>query len=152
MLVALKGREDEGPKSWLMDKIKDYEITRQKASLPPGLRIGEYIQKAVNMYNGEPQKVRLKVAASNIEFLKRKFPEVSISQSYHKEWYDVSLEVLGLQEIELWILQQGLCVEVLGPVELRENVKKLVGQMHEIYFRGGEQASRKDRFNGEDRA
>lgn len=80
----------------------------------------------------------MKVAASYIEFLKRKFPEVSIRQSYHKEWYDVSLEVLGLQGIELWILQQGPFVEVLEPVELRENVKKPVGEMHKIYFKGGE--------------
>jgi hypothetical protein len=86
------------------------------------------------MYVGDPMKVRLRLAPSNIEFLKRKFPEVSISRSQENQWYEAQLEVLGLMGIELWILQQGPSVELVEPPELRENLKNLIGQMYQLYF------------------
>jgi predicted DNA-binding transcriptional regulator YafY len=135
LLARIRESENEAPRSWQMDRIKNLKISNKKFSSPPSnLKVGEYVQRAVNMYGGEVEKVRLKVAASNLEFLKRKFPEVSISPSDEADWYDVRLEVLGIMGIELWVLQQGPNVEVLEPIKLRNNVKKLVGQMHQMYF------------------
>lgn len=134
LLARLKGREDAGPRFWQMDRINHCRISPHRFSkLPDDLKAGEYIQKAVNMYGGDPIKVRLRVAPSNVPFLKRKFPEVLVAIS-ENQWYEAKLEVLGLNGIQLWILQQGPCVEVLEPLELRENIKTLIIQMHQMYF------------------
>ncbi|WP_026575739.1 helix-turn-helix transcriptional regulator [Bacillus sp. UNC438CL73TsuS30] len=135
LLASMKGHEDKDPRTWQLDRMEGCSITNQRfSSLTSDLKVGEYILKAVNMYGGDPQTVRLKVARSNLSFLKRKFPDVSISPTNDSEWYEARLEVLGIMGIELWILQQGPYVEVLEPLELRENVKKLIGEMYHMYY------------------
>jgi predicted DNA-binding transcriptional regulator YafY len=133
--ARVKGFEDQDPRAWLLDRIKDCNITNKKFTISESFKVGDYIQKAVNMYGGELQKVKLKVRDSNIEFLKRNFPEVIITPSFDEQWFNVELEVLGFMGIKLWILQQGPCVEVLEPIELREEVKELIQEMHQIYFK-----------------
>jgi predicted DNA-binding transcriptional regulator YafY len=134
LFARLKGRENDAPRVWQMDRIEDCLVTNERFRLSEAdVNIGEYIRKSFNMYVGDPQKVRLRLKESNIPFLKRRFPEVSISPTSVNGWYDVDLEVNGLDGIKLWILQQGQFVEVIEPLELREKVKQDIAEMYQLY-------------------
>jgi predicted DNA-binding transcriptional regulator YafY len=135
LFARRKGLEGGDPFPWQLDRIENCVITNQKFSLSPDdIKVGEYLQQAFYMYGGNLQKVRLKVKESNIPFLKRQFPVVSINATNAQEWLDVRLEVRGLEGIKLWVLQQGQYVEVLEPMELREKVKDDIAQMYHMYF------------------
>lgn len=135
LFARLKGLEDDAPRAWQMDRIEDCVMTKQSFKLPPSdIRIGEYIQRSFNMYIGDPQNIKLKVKDSNITYLKRRFPEVTISPAMEESWFDVQLVVNGLAGIKLWILQQGQYVQVMEPIELREKVKQDIAEMYQMYF------------------
>jgi predicted DNA-binding transcriptional regulator YafY len=131
----LKGSKYPDPISFQMDKMVDCIVSKQKVqSSISDMQVGEYVHKAFYMHRGEPQKVKLKVRDTNIEYLKRNSPNVSLRFSEENHWYTAELEVLGLDGITLWILQQGQHVKVLEPIELHDKVKKIVGEMHQMYF------------------
>ncbi|MEH7085426.1 WYL domain-containing protein [Neobacillus drentensis] len=135
LFARLKGTVDESPRAFQMDRIQDCGITNQSFRLESSdIKIGEYVRRSFNMYVGDLQEVRLKVKDSNIPYLKRRFPKVSISPSIDNQWFDVELEVYGLQGIKLWILQQGQFVKVVAPLELREKVKQDISEMYQMYF------------------
>jgi predicted DNA-binding transcriptional regulator YafY len=139
LLARKKDSDSIEPYSWQLDRIKDCVITKQSApALPANFQVGEYIQKAFNLYGGEPHKVRMRVRNTNIEYLKRNFPKVSIEPTSDEEWFDVQVEVLGFNGIKLWIFKQGPHVEVLEPLSLREEVIKEIREMYQIY-NGAEQ-------------
>jgi predicted DNA-binding transcriptional regulator YafY len=131
----LKGSAYQDPISFQMDRMGDCIVTKQKVlSSIPDVKVGEYLHKAFYMHRGEPQKVKLKVRDTNIDYLKRNSPNVFLQLSEENHWYTAELEVLGLDGITLWILQQGQHVKVLEPTELHEKVKSIIGEMHQMYF------------------
>jgi predicted DNA-binding transcriptional regulator YafY len=138
LLARKKDSDSIEPYTWQLDRIKDCEITKQAPSLPSNFQVGEYLQKAVHLYGGEPHKVRMKVRDTNIEYLKRNFPKVSIQPTSDEKWYDVQVEVLGFHGIKLWVFKQGPYVEVLEPISLREEVIKEIREMYQLY-KGAEQ-------------
>ncbi|WP_462410647.1 helix-turn-helix transcriptional regulator [Neobacillus sp. Marseille-QA0830] len=133
--ARLKGLEDQEPYVFQLDRMGDCEMTNEKTHRQTdNMKIGEYAQKAFYMYAGDVVKVKLKIRKSNVDFLKRNFPEVIISGIGENDWVEARLEVMGYMGIKLWVLQQGPAVEVLEPAELREEVKELIAEMHGMYF------------------
>jgi len=120
---------------WQIDRMENCTLLKKSFSKPLSeMEVGEYIQKSFNMYHGDLATVKMKVKQSNVSFLKRNFPDVKITPSDHEEWVMADVEVLGFMGIKLWILQQGPYVEVVEPVELREEVKQLIQEMYHMYF------------------
>jgi predicted DNA-binding transcriptional regulator YafY len=134
LLARKKDSENAEPFSWQLDRMEDITILKQRvSSLQSNFNVGEYMHKAIEMHGGEPQKVRMLVRNTNIEYLKRNFPKASIRPSMKDNWFDVQVEVLGFLGIKLWIFKQGPNVEVLEPVVLREEVKAEILAMYQIY-------------------
>jgi predicted DNA-binding transcriptional regulator YafY len=131
LLASKKGSETHEPFTWQLDRMADCEVLKQKFTA--SINVGEYIHKAVEMHGGEPQKVRMKVRDTNIEYLKRNFPKATVQPSGKGGWFDVQVEVLGFMGIKLWILKQGPNVEVIAPAQLREEVKQEISAMYQIY-------------------
>jgi predicted DNA-binding transcriptional regulator YafY len=131
LLASKKGSETHEPFTWQLDRMADCEVLKQKFTA--SINVGEYIHKAVEMHGGEPQKVRMKVRDTNIEYLKRNFPKATVQPSGKGGWFDVQVEVLGFMGIKLWILKQGPNVEVVAPAPLREEVKQEISAMYQIY-------------------
>ena len=50
----------------------------------------------------------------------------------------MEMDVQGLDEVKRWVMQYGTEVEVLGPEELRKNVKQEIGSMVRLYELTGE--------------
>lgn len=135
LFARLKGMEQDEPRPWLLDKIRNWEMTKQSFTLADSeINVGEYIKQSFNMFVGDLQRVRLLVKDSNIPYVKRRFPDVSINPSSEPGWQEVRLEVKGVEGIKLWILQQGQFVKVLEPQELREKVKQDIAEMYQMYF------------------
>ncbi|MHC0037534.1 helix-turn-helix transcriptional regulator [Pseudoneobacillus sp. C159] len=131
LLASKKDSENSKPFTWQLDRMEASEVLKQKFSA--SINVGEYIHKAVEMHGGEPQKVRMKVRDTNIEYLKRNFPKAQVQPSAKGGWVDVQVEVLGYMGIKLWILKQGPHVEVVEPAQLREEVKQEIWAMYQIY-------------------
>ncbi|UYZ21737.1 helix-turn-helix transcriptional regulator [Mesobacillus jeotgali] len=130
-----KKKDSDQPKAFVIDRIEDCIITVKRfvtSGLPES--IGDYIVKSAYMYSGKTVIVRMKVKETNIEFLMRNFPDAEVGPVLEGGWHNVQVEVNGLMGIKLWILQQGQHVEVLEPIDLREQVKLDVLEMHQLYF------------------
>lgn len=137
MLYILATKKDSNykkPVPWRLDRITDLKVTNKRfVRKEPYLELGKYINQSMNMFTGTLQKVKLKIAEHLLEYLYRAFPGVATIKSKESEWLEVEIEVNGFQGILFWILQQAEFVEVLGPIELRQEVKEKIRKMQEIY-------------------
>ena len=132
-LLAFKKGEMNKLISWRFDRMTDLKVENDHFKLEgPYLEVGDYLKRSVKMFSGSPEKVQLSIKEGLLEYLRREFPLVTYKPGVNG-WMNVDVEVNGFEAITFWVLQQAENVEVLGPLNFRQQVQEKIKKMHEIY-------------------
>lgn len=121
------------PTIYRIDRIKSYSILKEKFAAPYANRFeeGEFRKRVQFMYGGELLRVEFKYTGESIEAVLDRFPTAQITQKGYG-YYIIRAEVFG-RGIKPWILSQTDKIEVLKPIELRQEIKQLIEKISVLY-------------------
>ena len=121
------------PAIFRIDRIKDFhEIgVKYKSVYSSRFEEGEYRKKVQFMYAGNLHKCRFRYMGRNKEAVLDRFP-TAVLKSEDETGYIFEAETYG-RGIMMWLLSQGINVEVLGPEDFRERMRREVREMLEKY-------------------
>lgn len=116
-----------------IDRIKKYEMKNEKYHIPYSKRFqdGEFKKRVQFMYSGKLIKIKFKFWGPSLDAVLDRLPTSEVI-GYDGKKAVVKAEVFG-KGILMWILSQRQFLEVLEPKELREDVKKIIFEMNNIY-------------------
>ena len=83
------------------------------------------------MYSGELVTIKLKFWGPSLEALLDRLPTAKILQR-EGEAYIIQAEVYG-KGVKMWLLSQANYIEVLEPLNFREEMKQTIEQMFKLY-------------------
>ena len=126
-------RKYDYPAIFRIDRITDYKMLPQTFSLPYATRFqeGEFRKRVQFMYPGRLQSIRLRYTRTSVEAILDRLPTAKIV-SQDASGSVVEAEVYG-NGIVMWLLSQGNRIEVLAPQTLRDEMKKVLDSMLELY-------------------
>lgn len=121
-LIA-KDNPSDDPRLYRLERIKEFHLTQTKFDRDTNFSVNEYFKDSWSIFRGKRQTITLKLHGKAIR----------IVQERHwitpKNWNPINdnevictLTVSGLEEIRAWILSMSPDVEVIEPIELREEI------------------------------
>ncbi|SCB91163.1 Uncharacterized protein BC0861_00918 [Bacillus mobilis] len=133
-LAALPVEYDfEFPTIYRMDRIENYEIQEEhfKVNYAERFEEGEFRKKIQFMQSGPLMDITFRFSGASLQAVLDRLPTARVvSQDDHGTI--IEAKVFG-KGIKMWLLSQGPFVEVLKPVEFREEMRESLGAMLEIY-------------------
>ena len=126
-------RKYDYPAIFRIDRIVNYKEIGEKFRIEYSSRFeeGEFRKRIQFMYAGKLTKIQFRYTGKNIEAILDRLPTAKILQE-DEQTYLLEAEVYG-KGILMWLLSQGSTVEVLKPNSLREEVKKTLQKMYNLY-------------------
>lgn len=122
-----------------IDKMTDIQISEKRCrnieSIPgyeKGLNVGEYSRKHNFMYGGKAETVVLKMPLERAGDIMDTFGEKAVMKKLDDHYMEVRI-VAALEGMKFFALQFGVHCEVLEPNELRDEVKKDLNKILEMY-------------------
>ena len=117
------------PAVFRIDRIKEYREIGEKFKIAYASRFeeGEFRKRIQFMYAGKLTKIQIKYNGRNVEAILDRLPTARVI-SQEERTYIIEAEVYG-NGILMWLLSQGKYVEVLKPIYLREQMKKLLQEI-----------------------
>ena len=92
---------------------------------------GEFRKRVQFMFPGKLIRLKLKYTGRNVEAVLDRLPTAKIL-SEMEDSYTIEEEVYG-KGILIWLLSQGMNIEVLKPQSMREEMKKNLQDMLQLY-------------------
>lgn len=131
-------KEQNGLRTIALDRILDLKVLTDSFKLPEDFDVRKYFANVVGIYmNKDLPIVKVKIRAYGIqaEYLRSTPLHKSQSEgkSKHGEFADFTYRLCVTPELVSLLLAMGDKVEVLEPEELREEMKKRIGNMINIY-------------------
>lgn len=123
----------EFPTIYRMDRIANYEIREErfKVNYTDRFEEGEFRKKIQFMQSGPLMDITFRFSGASLQAVLDRLPTARIV-SQDKDGAIIEAKVFG-KGIKMWLLSQGPFVEVLKPVEFREEMRVSLGEMLEIY-------------------
>lgn len=133
LAAYIKGYDFEYPVIYRIDRIKKYKVLEEgfKVDYSERFKPGEFRNLIQFMHSGKLQTVVFKFKGNSVEAVLDRLPTAEIINESNGE-YTIRAKVFG-SGIKMWILSQGAGVEVLEPVELREEIIKIIKDMGSNY-------------------
>lgn len=125
-------------RTFALTRIRKAQVGRARFTIPADFSIEKHLDQAFGVFAGGKNRytVRLRFAGAAAQLVaERQWHASQKIKALGEEAVELSLELCSLREIERWILSWGARVEVLGPPELIERVRKTVGAMAKAYAR-----------------
>lgn len=121
------------PAVYRIDRILEYRELGEKFRVEYANRFeeGEFRKRIQFMYQGKLLKIQFKYRGGNSEAILDRLPTARIL-SEKDGVHLIEAEVYG-KGIMMWLLSQGDMVEVIKPIELREEMKKKLQKMLMLY-------------------
>ncbi|MDO5406475.1 MAG: WYL domain-containing protein [Eubacteriales bacterium] len=121
------------PTIFRIDRIRKYKEIGKKFKIAYANRFeeGEFRKRVQFMYAGKLLKLQFKYTGMSIEAILDRLPTAEIIQQNDEE-YMIEAEVYG-KGILMWLLSQGSAIEVLKPLSVREEMKKILSDMLSNY-------------------
>lgn len=126
-------KQTEYPTIYRVDRICNLKILDEIFRVPYSNRFeeGEFRKRIQFMYGGDLLKLELKYYGESIEAIMDRLPTAEIL-SHEDGCYTLKAEVFG-RGIKPWILSQTDKIEVVKPVELRNEMKEMIEKMLKRY-------------------
>lgn len=133
LIGFIEGRSDEYPTIFRVDRIKELVTTDKKFKVDHSKRFqdGEFRKLIQFMQAGELERIKFRFTGGSIEAVLDKLPNAKIVKEKQGE-YIVDVKMFG-KGIKMWFLSQGEFIEVLGPDNFREDMKKTIEKMRIFY-------------------
>ena len=121
------------PAIFRVDRIKSYQEVGEKFKIAYADRFeeGEFRKRVQFMFPGKLIRLKLKYTGRNVEAVLDRLPTAKIL-SEMEDSYTIEAEVYG-KGILMWLLSQGRNIEVLKPQSMREEMKKNLQDMLQLY-------------------
>lgn len=119
-----------------LDRIKLMTIVEKDALKITNLEVSEYLKKTWYMYGGDETRVRVKFKNQCKKVVLERKINQGIMIEEHEEYFIYEFICNGIKGIKLWLMGFGEEVEILAPMELREEIKESVFKMMKIYSNG----------------
>lgn len=132
-------RKDDPPRALPLHRFVSARETVSSISTPLGYNINSVAARRslVDLKSDTPLTLRLRLSKGMYERLQEN--PMTDDQEIVRESDDcwiMKASMLPSQGLKLWLLSQGDMLEVLEPVELREEVASIAANMNAIYRRG----------------
>ncbi|MDD2541527.1 MAG: transcriptional regulator [Desulfuromonadaceae bacterium] len=123
-----------GMRLFALERIRGVEITRQRFEIPDSYQPETHFSNAFGLVSDTPMNVCIRFSAEIAHTVRDRIwmPGQKISTDT-KGRVTVEFEAAGLMELTSWILSYGIHAEVLGPAELRTEIKRQVKEMRRMY-------------------
>lgn len=136
-MIGVPGYAEENLRTYSLDRILELKTTERIFAMPKGWSAEAFFNDSFGIFAGsdvKPQRVLLKVNAAQANYIRdlrlhrsqeeiEQNEEYSIFRYFLRPYYDFTQE----------LLQNGADVEVLEPLWLREEIKKIAEQMWKNY-------------------
>lgn len=123
-----------GMRLFALERIQGIEVTRQRFEIPESYQPESHFSSAFGLVSDSKMKVEVRFSAEIAHAVKDRIwmpgqrlvtdPEGRVIMEF---------EAAGQMELVSWILSYGMHAEVLGPPELRKEVKRQVREMRDFY-------------------
>jgi len=122
------------PALFRLDRIKSIKELGVKFKIPYSDRFeeGEFRKRVQFMFPGRLMKIKLKYFGTSAEAVLDRLPTARIISEKQGE-FTLEAEVYG-NGIIMWILSQGNKIEIVEPLSLRDEMKKTLQEMMDIYY------------------
>ncbi len=126
-------RTHDYPTIFRLDRITDFKSIGDRFSISYANRFEEglFRKRIQFMYAGELMRLKLRYTGASVEAILDRLPTAEIISECNGEWI-VKAEVYG-RGILMWLLSQGDMIEVLEPLELREQIREKIFKMNSLY-------------------
>jgi len=123
-----------GMRLFALERIRGVEVTRQRFEIPDSYQPEAHFSSAFGLVSDTPMKVRIRFSSEIAHAVKERIWMAGQKISTDAEGrVTVGFEAAGRMELVSWILSYGMHAEVLGPPELRKDVKRHVKEMRQQY-------------------
>jgi hypothetical protein len=131
-------KEQEGLRTIALDRILDLKVFANSFKLPEDFDVRKYFADVVGVFMNEGlpiTKVKIRAYGVHAEYLRSTPLHKSQSEcrSKHGEFAEFTYRLCITPDLESQLLAMGENVEVLEPMELREEMKKRINEMFNFY-------------------
>lgn len=133
-LIAYDSKhEKELPILYRIDRIQDFKELDRKFTVTytEQFQEGEFRKRIQFMHAGELMLMKFIFKGSSPQAVLDRLPTAKLMKQEDEQYY-FEAEVFG-RGIKMWLLSQGANVEVLEPIELREEMVDTIKAMHSNY-------------------
>lgn len=133
LIAFIKDSEYNSPAFFRIDRIKQFKLLHEKFNFPEKdkLEEGELRKRIQFMYAGDLMTVKFKFFGSSLSAVLDRFPNAKVIEPLPQGWL-IEAEVYG-KGCVMWLLSQGQYVEVISPQSLRDEMRKIIQSMFDIY-------------------
>lgn len=126
-------KETKNPTIYRIDRLKDYQVLDETFKIPYSGRFeeGEFRKRIQFMYGGDLQTITFRYFGESPEAIFDRFPTAELKE-HNSDGYIFRAEVFG-RGIKPWLLSQADKIELLKPLELRNEMIDLLNNMRNIY-------------------
>ncbi len=117
------------------DKIEQVIICDEKRTEPPeNFNLNEYTKKRFGMFSGDDLRVTLKVHNSLSGVIFDRFGKNTLITSHEDEnYFTINQPVTVSPVFYSWVAQFGNKMEILSPEDIRDDFKKYIKSIYNIY-------------------
>ena len=121
-------------RTFSLDRIKSLRITTEDFEIAEDFNINEYTKQSFGVFQGEKTLVKIKFLKEIAKIVAEKIWHESQRISWNDDGSMLfDIEVAGIDEIKIWIMQWGKGAIVLEPKELKDRIKKDIVKMLDNY-------------------
>lgn len=133
LVAFIEGKSYEYPTIYRVDRIKDLTVTDEKYKVEYSKRFqdGEFRKLIQFMQTGKIERVKFKFTGKSIEAVLDRLPNANIVKAAEGE-YVVEANMFG-KGIKMWLLSQGEYIEVMGPEDFKDDIKRTIENMCKLY-------------------
>lgn len=121
-------------RTFALDRVQEIRILDEKFRVPPDFKIEDYLRNCWGIERGAPARVQIRFDAHQARWIRERIwhPSQSLRELSEGRLL-MEVEVAGWREIKQWVLGFGAHAEILEPAELREEIRREIMAMTEVY-------------------
>lgn len=129
LIAFIPEKKTKYPTVYRIDRISEYEISNEKFKVPYSSRFeeGEFRKRVQFMYGGDLLHLEFKYYGESPEAILDRLPTAEIVNKEEGKCI-FKAEIFG-RGIKPWLLAQADKIEVLKPIELRQEMQDLISNM-----------------------
>lgn len=134
LIAYIQGVDREFPVAFRLDRINKYKVRDKHFYWPDSQRFeeGEFRKRVQFMQIGKLIKLQFRFWGHSIEAVFDRLPNAQVLARDTGKGTLIEAEVFG-RGIKMWLLSQAQYLEVVKPIELREEIEQIIAEMMKIY-------------------